>query len=321
MKIIILDGHAENPGDLSWSGFEALGDLTVLPRIPGNDPKEIQKAIGDSEIVITNKTPITKETIIACPSIKYIGVLATGFNVVDTEAAKEKGIPVTNIPAYGTEAVSQYVFALLLEICSRVAHHDQAVKEGRWTECIDFCFWDYPLIEVANKTMGIIGLGRIGKTTAKIASAMGMSVIAYNPSQDEEGRKLAKYVTLDELLEKSDIVVLHCPLTPDTKNIINKETISKMKDGVILINNARGPLIVDKDLSDALVSGKVRAAGLDVISEEPICQDNPLLEAPNCFITPHISWAPIESRQRLMDIAVSNVAAFLNKNPVNVVNL
>ena len=318
MKIIILDGYTENPGDLSWSGFDAFGSLTVLDRVPGNRAEDIQRIIGDSEIVITNKTPVSEETIRVCGNIKYIGILATGYNVVDLEAAKRAGIVVTNIPAYGTEAVSQFAIGLLLEICCRIAHHDQAVKAGRWTACEDFCFWDFPLIELLGKTMGIIGFGRIGRTTARIAQAMGMQVVAYDPyaSPAEE----SAMVSLDELLGRSDVIVLHCLLSPETRNIIDKNSIAKMKDRVIIINNSRGPLIADQDLADALNSGKVYAAGLDVVSEEPIRADNPLLTAKNCFITPHISWAAKECRQRLMDIAVKNLSAFLEGTPVNVVN-
>jgi glycerate dehydrogenase len=320
MKIVILDGFTENPGDLSWDGFAALGDLSVYDRIPGNAAEQIAGTIGDAEAVITNKTPITAETLRRCPNIRYIGVLATGYNVVDTEAAKSAGIPVTNIPAYGTAAVSQFVFALLLEICHHIGHHDQAVKEGVWQKRGDFCFWDYPLIELAGKTMGIIGFGRIGQMTAQIAKAIGMNVLANDAYPSESGREIAEYVDLDVLLSRSDVIALHCPLLPETREMIHKDTIARMKDGVILLNNSRGPLICEQDLADALNSGKVYAAGLDVVSEEPIREDNPLLTAQNCFITPHISWAPKESRQRLMDIAVGNLAGFLAGNPVNVVN-
>ncbi|MGB4608933.1 MAG: D-2-hydroxyacid dehydrogenase [Tissierellia bacterium] len=317
MKIVILDGYTENPGDLSWEGFENLGDLTVYDRTP------IEKTIGrigDAEIVLVNKAPITRETIEACKNIKYIGVLATGYNIVDIEAAGERGILVSNIPTYGTDAVGQFAIGLLLEICHHIGHHSQAVKEGRWENNPDWCFWDYPLIELAGKTMGIIGLGRIGRTTGRIAKALGMNVIAYDEYPSDEGREIAQYMDLDRLFENSDVICLHCPLFPSTQGIINKDTIAKMKDGVIIINNSRGPLIVEQDLADALNSGKVYAAGLDVVSVEPIRSDNPLLRAKNCIITPHISWAPKESRQRLMDIAVDNLKAFLNGTPVNIVN-
>lgn len=317
MKIVVLDGDRENPGDLSWDGISALGDLTVYDKPVGE--AETVKRIGDAEIIFTNKTLITKSVLDACPGVKYIGVLATGYNVVDCEAAKEKGIPVTNIPDYGTMAVSQYAIAMLLEICSRVGHHAEAVAQGRWQG--DWCFWDHPLMELDGKTMGIIGFGRIGRQTGRIAKAIGMDILAYNPSQCEEGRAIGRYVELEELLEKSDVISLHCPLFPETKGIINRQTIEKMKDGVILINTARGPLIVEQDLADALNRGKVAAAAMDVVSEEPIRADNPLLKAKNCCITPHIAWASKESRQRIMDCAVENLKAYLAGKPVNVVNL
>lgn len=317
MKIVILDGYTENPGDLSWEGFENLGELTVYDRTP---PDKIVERIGAAEAVITNKTPISAETLAACPGIKYIGVLATGYNVVDAEAARAKGIPLSNIPTYGTQAVGQFAIALLLEICHHIGHHSNAVHGGRWESCPDFCFWDHPLIELAGKTMGIIGFGRIGKVTGAIAKAMGMSVVAFDEHPDDAGRGIAEYVSLDELFSQSDVITLHCPLFPSTEGMINRDSIAKMKDGVIIINNSRGPLIVEQDLADALNSGKVYAAGLDVASAEPIRNDNPLLKAKNCIITPHISWAPIESRRRLMGIAVDNLKAFMDGTPVNVVN-
>jgi len=320
MKIVVLDGHTENPGDLSWEGLEKIGDTTVYDRTSVNDKAEIIKRIGDAEIVIVNKTPISADVIDACKSIKYVGVLATGYNVVDIDAAKENGIVVCNIPTYGTTAVAQFAIALLLEVCHHIGHHSKAVHNGRWAESIDWCFWDYPLIELAGKTMGVIGFGRIGQATAKIAKALGMNIIAVDEYQNDTGKEIGEYVTLDELLAKSDVISLHCPLFPSTEGIINKDSIAKMKDGVIILNNSRGPLIVEQDLADALNSGKVYAAGLDVVSTEPITNDNPLLSAKNCIITPHISWAPKESRQRLMDIAVDNVNAFVNGSPVNVVN-
>ena len=256
----------------------------------------------------------------ACPSVKYIGVLATGYNVVDTQAAKERGIPVCNIPTYGTAAVGQFAIAMLLEICHHVAHHSDAVHAGRWSSNIDWCFWDYPLIELEGKTMGIIGFGRIGQRTGEIAKALGMRVLAFDAYQNDAGKAIGSYVDLDTLLKESDVISLHCPLFPETKGIINAASIAKMKDGVILLNNSRGPLIVEQDLADALNSGKVFAAGLDVVSEEPIRDDNPLLSAKNCIITPHISWAPKESRQRLMDAAVQNLAAWQSGSAQNVVN-
>lgn len=321
MKIVVLDGYTGNPGDLSWSSLEELGDLVVYDRTPLNDTEEILKRIGDAEVIYTNKTPISKEIIDAAPALKFIGVLATGYNLVDVNAAKDKGIPVCNIPTYGTEAVAQFAIALLLEICHHVAHHSEEVYKGRWENSQDFCFWDYPLIELAGKTMGIIGFGRIGQATGKIAQALGMKVLAndshVNPQLESE---TCKYTNLDTLLKESDVISLHCPLFPETEGIINKDSIAKMKDGVIIINNSRGQLVVEQDLADALNSGKVYAAGLDVVSVEPIRGDNPLLKAKNCIITPHISWAPKESRQRLMDIAVDNLRQFIKGNPINVVN-
>ena len=319
MKITVLDGFTENPGDLSWAALEKFGDFTVYDRTP-RTPSEIIRRIGDAEIVITNKCPITHEILDACPKIKYISVLATGYNVVDVQYAAEKGIPVSNVPTYGTEAVGQFAIALLLEICSRVAHHSEAVHAGRWESAPDWTFWDYPLIELAGKTMGIIGFGKIGQTTGRIAKAMGMRILATGSRETEAGRAIASYTDLDTLLRESDVIALHCPLFPSTEGIINRDTIAKMKDGVILINNSRGPLIVEQDLADALNSGKVYAAGLDVVSTEPIRGDNPLLRAKNCFITPHISWAPREARARILDISAQNLEAFLNGAPINVVN-
>ncbi len=316
-KIVILDGYTENPGDLSWAGFAALGELVVYDRTA---PGDVVRRIGNAEIAYTNKTLLTRDVLLACPNLRFIGVLATGYNVVDVAAAKEKGILVANIPAYSTFAVSQFVFALLLEICHRVQRHSDAVYEGRWTASPDFCFWDFPLMELSGKTMGIVGFGRIGQATARIANALGMKVLAYSRSETEEGRALAKYVSLPELYAKADVISLHCPLTDETRGMINLGSISKMKDGVILINTGRGPLIAEHDLAEALNSGKVYAAGVDVVSEEPIKADNPLLRAKNCLITPHIAWAPKESRQRLMDIAVDNLQKFLGGNPVNIVN-
>lgn len=320
MRIIVLDGYTLNPGDLDWKGLEALGEVTVYDRTSLTDVQETINRIGDAEIVYTNKTPMPKSVFEACPGIRFVGVLATGYNVVDVEAAKEQGVVVTNIPTYGTSAVGQFAIAMLLDICHHVAYHSDAVHDGRWENNADWCFWDYPLIELANKTMGIIGFGRIGQATGGIAKALGMRVIANDEYESPAGKEIAEYVTRDELLAQSDVIALHCPLFPSTEGIINKENIAKMKDGVIILNNSRGPLIVEQDLADALNSGKVYAAGLDVVSTEPIKGDNPLLKAKNCIITPHISWAPKESRQRLMNIAVDNLRQFLEGNAVNVVN-
>lgn len=321
MKIVILDGYTENPGDLSWEEIEKLGELTVYDRTSLTNMQEVIDRIDDAEIVLTNKTPITAEVLDECPNVKFIGVLATGYNVIDYKYAKEKNIPVSNVPAYGTASVSQFAIGLLLEICHHIGHHDQTVHQGRWESSSDWCYWDYPLIELDGKTMGIIGFGRIGQSTGKIAKALGMEVLAYDNYPNENGKAIAEYVELDTLLAQSDVVALHCPLFPETEGIINKDTISKMKDGVILMNNSRGQLVVEQDLADALNSGKVSAAGLDVVSTEPIKGNNPLLTAKNCFITPHISWAPKESRQRILDCTVQNIQAFLEGNPLHVVNV
>ena len=299
MKIVILDGYTENPGDLSWNGFEALGEVTVYDRTPFADGSgEIVRRAKGADILIVNKTPLSAETLAElAPELRYIGVLATGYNVVDTAAAKAQGVPVCNIPTYGTAAVAQFVMALLLELCHHVGDHSRSVKEGGWSSCPDFCYWNTPLIELAGKTFG---------------------VLAFDKFAQDDG--VARMVTLDELLAQSDVISLHCPLFPDTQGIINRESIAKMKDGVLLINTSRGPLIVEEDLAAALQSGKVAGAGLDVLAVEPARMDNPLLKEENCLVTPHIAWAPKESRQRLMDIAVENLKAFLAGAPQNVVN-
>ena len=320
MKIVVLDGYTLNPGDLSWDGIKQFGDLHVHDRTDFN-PDMVIKTIGDAEIVFTNKTPLPKAILEKVPSVKYIGVLATGYNIVDVNAARDLNIKVTNIPSYGTTAVAQFTFALLLEMCHHAGEHSMSVKNGEWTSSNDFCFWNYPLIELTGKTMGLIGFGRIGQETAKIAQSFGLKILAYDnnifPALENES---CKYVTLDELLKKSDIISLHCPLFDSTKGIINKSNIEKMKSGVMIINTARGPLIVEEDLADALNNGKVGAAAVDVVTVEPILKDNPLLKAKNCIITPHIAWAPKESRSRLMNIAVDNLSLFLKGQPVNVVN-
>ena len=312
MKIVVLDGYAANPGDLSWAPLEALGELTLFDRTPAS---EVAARIADAELVLTNKTVLSRELIAGAKKLKYIGVLATGYNVVDVAAARALGVVVTNIPAYSTDSVAQHVFALLLEICQNVGHHSQAVHEGRWTVNPDFCFWDAPLIELAGKTLGIVGYGRIGHKVAEIARCFGMNVIAWTRTPRDP-----ECVSLDELLERSDVISLHCPLFPETQNLINRDTIAKMKDGVILINTSRGPVVNDADLRAALDSGKVYAAGADVSTVEPIPADNPLLGARNMFFTPHIAWATFEARTRLMDIAVKNVEAFLAGSPINTVS-
>ena len=319
MKISVIDGYTENPGDLSWDGLRALGDVVIYDHST-KDEAEIIRRVGDAEIVVANKSPISRRVLDACPNVKYITVQATGYDPINYVYAREKGIPVSNVPTYGTASVAQFAIALLLEICGHAAHHSDAVHAGRWAECGEWTFWDYPMIELAGKTMGIIGFGRIGQNVGRIAKALGMNVIAFNRSRSAEGAEIAEYVELDELLCHADVVSLHCPLFPETRGIINRETISKMKDGVIIINNSRGPLVVEQDLADALNSGKVYAAGLDVVSSEPISADNPLLKAKNCLITPHISWAPRESRQRIMDCTVDNIRAFQAGKPQNVVN-
>ena len=318
MKIVALDGYALNPGDLDWKGFEALGTFTCYNR---STPEEVLPRIGDAEAVIVNKTPINAGVIAAAPALRYIGVTATGYDIVDTEAAASRGIAVTNIPTYSTESVAQFVFTLLLEICHRAGGHSADVHSGRWQRSRDFCFWDPPLIELDGKTLGILGFGRIGRSAARIAEAFGMNVLAFSPSLDMNFKSgNTRCAPLNELLEQSDVISLHCPLNESTREIINENSISKMKDDVIIINTSRGALIAEQDLADALASRKVGAAGLDVLSKEPPDSGNPLIGAANCFITPHIAWAPLESRTRLMDIAVENLKAFLKGSVQNQVN-
>ena len=318
MEIVVLDGYTLNPGDLSWQELEKLGELKVYERTPED---KIIERIGGAQAVYTNKTPITRETLKACPGIKFIGVLATGYNVVDTDAAKELGIPVCNVPTYGTAAVSQFVFALLLEICHHPWDHNLAVKKGDWTNNQDFCFWNHPLIELAGKTLGIIGYGRIGQETGKIAQALGMKVLAFDSHQNKELEcGTMEYTDLDTLFAESDVISLHCPLFPETKEIMNAKNIEKCKDGVIIINTSRGGLVAEEDMAEALKSGKVSNFAADVVSTEPIKMDNPLLLAPNTILTPHIAWAPKEARARLMGTAIGNLKAFQEGKPVNVIN-
>ena len=318
MKIVVLEGSAVNPGDLSWEVLNQFGKVTVYERTA---PAEAAARIGDAEIVLINKTPITAELLDACPSIRLICVQATGYNVVDCQAAKERGVWVCNVPDYGTNAVAQFTFSLLLELCNCVGHHDQTVHAGKWCDCPTFCYWDTPQMELYGKTLGIIGFGRIGRAVGKIANAFGMKVLAYNRSRCPEGEAIGQYVDLETLLASSDIISLHCPLTQDNSGLINKDTISKMKDGAILLNTARGPLLNEQDVADALRSGKLRGAAMDVVSQEPMATDNPLLTAPNCIITPHMAWAPIEARQRIIDCSVSSIRGFLDGKPVNTVNM
>lgn len=317
MKLVILDGHAVNPGDLSWDCFRQFGELTVYERTPEG---EAAAHIGDADIVMTNKTPITEQLLDACPNVKLVCVLATGYNVVDCSAAAKRGIPVCNVPDYGTASVAQFTFALLLELCHQVGLHERAVHKGDWTACPDFCFWNTPQMELAGKTLGIIGFGRIGQAVARIAKAMGMQVLAYSRSRRPGTEALARYVDLETLLQNADVLSLHCPLTADNAGLINRETIFLMKDGVILLNTARGGLLVEQDVADALSCGKIRAAAVDVVSYEPIQANNPLLTAPNCLITPHMAWAPIESRKRIQDCTMQSIQAFLAGSPINTVN-
>ena len=318
MKIVNLDGSALNPGDLSWEPFREFGDLTLYPRT--ETPEQVISRIGDAEIILLNKVPITAEILSACTNLKLICVLATGYNVIDCAAAKANGVTVCNVPDYGTASVAQFTFALLLELCHRIGHHDHAVHHGKWSSCPNFCFWDTPQMELSGKTFGIIGFGRIGRAVGTIAKAMGMKVIAYNRSRCAEGEAIGEYATLDEVLERSDILSLHCPLTPATENLINHNTLLKMKDGAILLNTARGAVIDESAVKEALESGKLRGAAVDVTRLEPLNADSPLLTAPNCIITPHMAWTATEARQRILDCTMDNIRAFLAGSPRNVVN-
>ena len=319
MKIVLLDGEALNPGDLSWAPLEALGQLTVYPR-GTNDQQEVIRRIGDAEIVLCNKTPVGRTVFEQCPNMKLLCVVATGYNVVDTQAAKDHGVPVCNVPAYGTEMVAQFAIGLLLELCHHVELHNASVHAGEWERCPNFCYWKTPIMELAGKTMGIIGFGRIGRAVGRIAKAMGMKVLAAGSRPCDEGLAIAEYVDLDTVLRESDVISLHCPLFPQTERMINRDTLAKMKDGAILINNSRGGLIDEQAVADALNSGKLRAAAVDVVTVEPILGTNPLLTAKNCVITPHMSWAATECRQRIVDITAANISAFLAGTPRNVVN-
>ena len=319
MKIVLLDGEALNPGDLSWAPLEELGELTVYPR-GTNDPREVIRRIGDAGIVLTNKTPVGRAVFEACPDLKLLCVVATGYNVVDTAAAKEHGVAVCNVPAYGTEMVAQFAIGLLLEICHHVELHNQSVHAGDWERCPNFCYWKTPIMELSGKTMGIVGFGRIGRAVGRIAKALGMRVLASGSRPCAEGLAIAEYVELEQLLSQSDVISLHCPLFPETEQLINRETIAKMKDGAILINNSRGGLLNEQDVADALNEGSLRAAAVDVVSTEPIDGANPLLTAKNCIITPHMSWAAVEARARIVDITAGNIRAYLAGAPRNVVN-
>lgn len=318
MKFVVLDSYGLNPGDPTWSCIRQFGDVRVFDRHADED--ETIRRIGDADILLLNKTFITQKILDACPQIKLICVLATGFNVIDCQACRRRGIPVVNVPAYSTWAVSQFTFALLLELCHQVGHHDRAVHEGRWISCPYYCFWDTPQMELAGKTLGIIGFGRIGQAVARIAKAFGMNVIACSRTHYPEAEKIAPYVDLETLYAQSDIITMHCPLFPETEGMINAEAIAKMKDGVIFLNTSRGLLVDETALAEALRTGKVRCAAVDVVSREPMTEDNPLLTAPNCIITPHMAWAPEEARQRILDVTIDNIRAFLKGTPTNVVN-
>ena len=319
MKIVVLDGYTLNPGDISWEGMEALGEVTVYDR---TKPEEVVERIGDAEVVYTNKTPITRDTLDQCGNIRFIGVLATGYNIIDIEAAKEKEFRYPTFLHMELQRYPSLPSRSLLELCHHIGEHSDAVKNGEWTSNPDWCFWKYPLVELAGKTMGIVGFGRIGQDTGKIAQALGMKVLAFDAyKRPELESETCRYADLDTLLAESDVISLHCPLFPDTEGIINKDTIAKMKTGVMIINDSRGPLIVEEDIEGMrLTDGKVAGAALDVVSTEPIKMDNPLLSAKNVILTPHIAWAPKESRQRLMDIAVENLQCFVDGAPQNVVN-
>jgi glycerate dehydrogenase len=318
MKIIVLDGYTLNPGDISWDGLEALGDVTIHDRTPAD--KVVERSIG-AEVIFTNKTPISEEAINQLPSLKFIGVLATGYNIVNTEAAKAKGIIVSNVPGYGTASVVQMTMALLLELCLHVQRHSDSVMQGKWARSADWCFWDYPLVELAGKTIGIIGFGSIGQQVGDVATAFGMNIIGNSRNwTDQSQRKNFRWAEIPELLAQSDVVSIHCPLTPETKGLINKDSLRTMKKSAFLLNTSRGPIVVDDDLADALGNDVIAGAGIDVLSAEPPPADNPLFGAKNCIITPHIAWATKETRMRLMDATVNNLSAFINGKPVNVVN-
>lgn len=316
MKIVVLDGYAANPGDLSWEEMAKLGDLTVYDR---TSPSELMERAMDADILLTNKVVLNSDTINSLPNLKYIGVLATGYNVVDVKTANNQGIVVTNIPAYSTESVAQMVFAHILNITQRVGHYAEENRKGRWSSNRDFCYWDTPLTELAGKTIGIVGLGNTGSATARIALAFGMKVKAFTSKEQSQLPSGIEKASLDDIFSTADIVSLHCPLTDTTKEMVNRDRLSQMKPTAILINTGRGPLVNEQDLADALNEGVIYAAGVDVLSSEPPREDNPLLSARNCFITPHIAWATKEARIRLMDIATSNVAAFLAAHPQNTV--
>jgi glycerate dehydrogenase len=316
MKIVVLDGFTLNPGDLSWEQVAECGDCTFFDR---SEPVEVIERLQDAAAALTNKVPIDRATISALPKLKYIGVTATGYNIIDTAAANEHGITVTNVPAYSTDSVAQATFALLLELANRVGHHAQTVRDGRWSRCPDFCYWDFSLIELAGLNLGIIGYGRIGQQVARIGLAFGMNILA-TPSRAQQPIPGVQTVSLETLLVESDVVSLHCPLTPQTKGLINAQRLCTMKKTAFLLNTSRGPLIVEADLADALNQHRIAGAGLDVLSEEPPAGGSPLISAPNCFITPHQAWGTRAARQRLMNVTAENLRAWLNRTPQNVVS-
>ncbi len=317
MKIVVLDGGTLNPGDLCWDGLKAFGELDLYDVTPENQVIERSK---DADVLIINKIVLDENTLAQLPRLKYIGVTATGYNVVDTAAARKRNIPVTNVPTYGTQSVAQMVFAHLLELAQQVGYHAETVVEGRWAACPDFCYWDKPLIELAGLTMGIVGYGRIGQTTAALARAFGMNVLAYDAYADKMTDLDVQFVGLDELFAESDVISLHCPLTPENEGMVNAQRLTLMKTSAFLINTSRGPLINEQDLTDALNAGQIAGAGLDVLSVEPPKADNPLFSAKNCHITPHISWATHSARKRLLNTVVENVKAFMNNKPQNIVS-
>ncbi len=314
-RIVVLDGHTLNPGDLDWRSIEMLGELTVHPRTA---PEEILFRADGAEILLTNKTPLNAEIIGALPALRFVGVLATGFNVVDTAAAAARGIPVCNVPGYGTASVAQHVFSLLLELAQRTGHHADTVRNGRWNTCPDFCYWDFPLVELAGRTLGIIGYGSIGEAVARIGLAFGMKIIA--SARRPRSVDGVEFVSSEEIFRRADVVTLHCPLTDETRSLVNATRIATMKSGAFLINTGRGPLIAEQDLADALNAGRIAGAGLDVLSTEPPAPGNPLFGAKNCIITPHIAWATHASRARLMNVVADNIRAFLAGKPQNAVN-
>ena len=319
MKIAVLDGYMMGHGDVSFAPVEALGECVYYDSTDYANPAEIIEHIGDAEVILVNKVPVTEEIFAACPDLKFICETATGYNNIDLQAAKKHGVIVSNVPTYGTDTVAQFAMALLLEICNGVGHHAGEVAKGRWSQCKYNCFWDFSNIELAGKTVGIIGAGRIGMAFARMVQGFGAEIIAGHPRKAGQDFEYGRYLTLDEVYQRADIISLHCPLTAETEKMINEATIAKMKDGVILINTSRGQLVDEAALRAALDSGKVRAAGLDVVSAEPILPDNPLLGARNCILTPHMAWSATEARQRLMDVCVENVKAYMAGQPINVV--